>query len=1264
MNFKAKILSVVLTLLSLCTQLSLYAAPTRDYYDKHVIILVDQTPKTTLNLPLAYSDLKDLLLNNTKHKINPDRDIIELFAFALPGDISTDHRTGTAGKLWRCRDIYTNKELAQIFCDSITEKEYVYYPNGEQTIESFFANMDSVFNQKTDLKKYIQNVGSIGFSSYSYPCVLTKIDKNTSAKIYNIYIISTFQSGYSGKGSFEDYNSLKGIFHTHADAVESYINQISENYYEAGIYKKTFEDNDPKYRVVTIGKQIGSLTAVGTSLQIVNNISLKQVHYGSDEFILSPLHISMPGGDDLTVDRIILEVSDKNNNLIASHKIADNKKEALCLSKKPGEYIIPEQLLSLDRIGNDENIDLSVTVMAAAEPSELADGLPFAFSESRQFPMSSAEYVTAPEKIKNMIYIAIAFILLIVCLIMYIVRSRNGLRRLKDATIKFWPISNVNFMEVKNGHIVNLPCWYWKKDNTQIQRVINVDIIPEFDLKLWANKYNLKVRYSVEDVDNNDDFSFRPDGRDANGQLLKLNEEYEVTPDSNGNYRIKILAYFDREHARGSEPDWTRIDNNILSVKVNALIEVEGPFWARKTRYVKTSRKYEFIVREEIENHDAWISLDPGTSGSCMAVGLGGTPASNDNIFLARDEYATDTQGNKLHSPIFYSEIRFSNANGVFTDKPIDMLEPGTEFSAGADYIFGAAAHMRPGTNHFQSIKKLLGYENTQLLRGAGGVTREISGDDLAFLLVKGLCYDFTNFLVQTVDTEYNIPEYIRTKITRNGQFNPSRAIVAVPNNYTVAKIEAMVRSIRRTGFFKEIHYIYEAEGTLMTFLRDNWKHMTEPTFTSRTFVVYDMGGATINATAFTLDVVLTQDKQGNPAPETVNVNTISRIGYTIGGDTIDYALIKMILGIPTVRYDLSLIDSETENSFMMSHKTGLLKIARELKIAFIQNTSIVQSRENFMGWLRNALPKELKLTGVEIHEFDNDDINYLRNQNSSEVGSIIAEQVHACVADAIHELCHGLNGTEAVLICSGRSVLYPRIVDVVCTSLKSAGFKVLKWNGFKGVNGNYDSDKVKTAVAIGACWYGMFSNIIKMRHDILTSTYGYIDLVNGTNKFIPIVNRNEMFPESDYDPIEKTVTVINNNLTNVQVRQMIGVDHDEILVKDIRHKYNTVAHITGDRIGSTAESIGIAVDRANNITITVTQPGEEPFTVNAKGGDTDITKENSEAYIFAAYSTVEDSSVVTEAEHKIIRSGHRIEHQSQTTKFNNKYSHTTTKRL
>ncbi len=1263
MNILTRILSVSLPLTFLFGGRLFISATPCDYHDKHIIILVDQTPKTTDNLPLAYSDLKNLLTNDTRHKINPERDIIEVYAFALPGDIHDNNRTGTAGQLWNNRDNYSAQKSAQIFCDNITEKECVYYPDGEQTLDSFFQKMEDVFNQDTELKKRIQEVGAIGFSSYSYPCVLTKVDCRTSAKTYCIYIISTFQSGYSGKGNYEDYRNLYGIFYKHTDIIESLINQLSENYYEAGIYKKTFSSNNADYKVVTVGKQIGSLKAVGTSLQITNNISMSQMRFGGNEFKLSPLHISMPGGDDLTVDRIILEAY-SNDNKLTSKVIAPDNDSAIKLSGKPGEYTIPEQSLVLDGIGRDDDIVLTVTVMASAEPSDLAQGLPFAFSESRNYQMSSADYVTAPEKFRNMIITAIIILAFVTILIIYIVRSRNGLRRLKDATIKYWPISNVNFMEVRNGHIINLPCWYWKKDNTQTQRVINVDIIPQFDLSLCANKYNLKVRYSVEDVDNNDDFSFRPDGKDANGQLLKLNEEYDVTPDANGNYRIKILAYFDRENARGSEPDWTRADNNILSVKVNALIIVEGPFWARRTHYVKATKKYEFIVREEIENHDAWISLDPGTSGSCMAVGLGGTPASGDNIYLARDEYATDTQGNKLHSPIFYSEIRFSNANGVFTDKPIDELEPGTEFSLGADYIFGAAAHMRPGTNHFQSIKKLLGYENTQTLKGAGGLTREVSGDDLAFLLVKGLCYDFSNFLDQTIDTEYNIPEYIRAKITRDGQFHPSRAIVAVPNNYTVAKIEAMVRSVRRTGFFKEIHYVYEAEGSLMTFLRYNWKHMTDNAFTSRIFVVYDMGGATINATAFTLDVVLAQDKQGNPAPETINVNTISRIGYTIGGDTIDYALIKMILGIPTVRIALSLHDESTENPFMLSHKTGLLKIARELKLAYIQNTSIVQSSENFSGWLRNALPQELKLPGIEINEFDDTDFDYLRAQRSDQLGSIIAEQVHDCVADAIHELCHGLEGNEAVLICSGRSVLYPRIIDVVCTSLASAGFKVSEWDGFKDTNGNYDSDKVKTAVATGACWYGMFSNIIKMRHDILTSTYGYIDIVGGVNKFIPIVSRNEMFPESDYDPIEKTVTVINNNLNNVQIRQMIGVDHDEILTKDLRHKYNTVAHITGDRIGSTAESIGISVDRANNITISITQPGEDPFTVNAKGGDTDITKENSEAYIFAAYSTVEDSSVTAEAEHKVIRSGHRLETQSKATRFNNRYSHSTTKRL
>ena len=60
------------------------------------------------------------------------------------------------------------------------------------------------------------------------------------------------------------------------------------------------------------------------------------------------------------------------------------------------------------------------------------------------------------------------------------------------------------------------------------------------------------------------------------------------------------------------------------------------------------------------------------------------------------------------------------------------------------------------------------------------------------------------------------------------------------------------------------------------------------------------MGGATINTTAFTINVITAQNENNKYIRE-IELSTKARVGYNVGGDDIDYSWIRILYGIPSV---------------------------------------------------------------------------------------------------------------------------------------------------------------------------------------------------------------------------------------------------------------------------------------------------------------------------------------------------------------------------
>jgi Molecular chaperone len=117
-----------------------------------------------------------------------------------------------------------------------------------------------------------------------------------------------------------------------------------------------------------------------------------------------------------------------------------------------------------------------------------------------------------------------------------------------------------------------------------------------------------------------------------------------------------------------------------------------------------------------------------------------------------------------------------------------------------------------------------------------------------------------------------------------------------------------MVNSVRMLNSFDEVRYIYEAEGILFNYFRKNYKSQKPGT---ETIMVYDMGGATINLSIFRVDYT---EENGTIY---YNVHTLGRIGYAVGGDNIDVAIMEHIFTLPQLT--TSLTEKEQEQNHRLA---------------------------------------------------------------------------------------------------------------------------------------------------------------------------------------------------------------------------------------------------------------------------------------------------------------------------------------------------------
>lgn len=1207
MRVKNTLLLAILFVLFAC---QVQAAP--EYYRKHIVLVVDQTPKTSrggylqpigngllafLNGQEVKASVKDLPV---EFEYDSAKDLLEVFLYGLEGNVATQPLIGDAYNLLLASNGGVNNE--KLFEQTIKGLVHPYKSAIEFSDLPNWWNVElkEVFSATSPLSKKIEQNSGYSFSAFLPNAVIPFINKTIPAQEYYIICVSTFQAGLSSNNAQYDIDILGDIYKNKKKASEfnNWICKIASPY-QVSNWLNISEGSVSNKGVSAIGKQFVLKSAAKTSVNITSNINLEQKSYGGKTFKISPITVSFPKDENLEIKKITLEIF--NGNDLYKQNIDNftynNARKEFTLTPKDIEF---ENKV-------DKNTNLIFNIVFTPVNDAKSDILPYVFTAGRDLPAKNIVFKSAP----TVTYVIIVMILLALVSLAYLLYRFRTKYAKSDIKMNIWPISNSRFMDVSNNKVMNYDCWYFqhgdREKHIHVTGSVNA-VYPKF-----AAKDKLVAEYMIEDIDMNEDFSFRPEGKTSNSEDRYAKEWYMLRPDENGDYVFDVISYLEKNLPN---PDFGREDKNVLRLKVIVRTHFErngkivGP-------YSQVEKRYHFIVRPAIENSDIWVALDPGTTGSCIAYGWGGLPADTNNIHLACSR-STDTAGNENLSPIFYSKIKIEDHSALFKGVSPENLVIFNSDTGTGDFRFGNEAHIFWGRNSFQSIKKLLGYSNELEVRNSDGKVVKIKGEDLAHLLIKGLCREFEQYIRCNDDVQ----PYVKQHILTENHLTPSRAIVAVPNNYTVNKVQSMVDTIKRTHMFKEVHYLFEAEGVMMYFLNQNWSKLA--TLENKTFVVFDMGGATINATSFRLNVV-TGENKGSIYIRKITVDTVSRVGYTVGGDNIDYALINILLNIPSVKRSLADTGLSKED-FMRKYKKRLISFAQHLKFDYIEASAGNPREDNwakdeasFWTQLFKLLDGDCKITCPA--EISAEDHAYL---TSKDARSVMKSLVMDCVCDAINELVTDRFSSDVELIMSGRSILYPGIKNMVLNTLKKSGYNVNEWD-YNGVKDR--SEIVKTAVVRGACWYAMFSKYVELRHDTVTSTFGFMDQVDGKVKFNSVIAKNLPFDENG--EIESTIEPTDPTIDTIKFVQMLGSNYDEIYSKPaLMHKMAELTQVPQTVIRGEIRSIKIKIDSNNNFSYEIKVAGEPlPICGTCVASDADITDTNSEAYAFAALSSLEDET-------------------------------------
>lgn len=1079
----------------------------------------------------AYQDNISLEKKNGVSFFDPNQDEISFFHFNIAGS-EFDRLRWTANN-------YDEKGIVSEF-----KKLFLKDKQTNWTTFSKGANVTTsdYINKILSIQPTPPNFqGGVSMSNFVYPLVLDKIDTTKFADEYILILLSDFLTG-SMLGNTKDLDRVRDIYRvTYGSGlpptspvtyIKKQIDYLASQYYKIDFFQYSFIPNNTSSPIGIIAYKIkpkvGVRTPEDVSLFVDGDLSLDQRGYKSDIFKTSETKIKFTHNDYLvptelrmtiilpaaTGEKILFDdiVAWLDETTKWKSKYTDDN-DLMSFDKSKLTYFIPSFKISVDSIINKKNFGNLKFKYQFKTKYEVANTQPlnFIYKTERALPIENIDYSTkATIIIMNIVLPILILIGLLIFLAVY--GKPRRLYLLIDGYL-----DSFEKIDYKTDGKLLTPFKAW---NNELQNGVDLLLVngaieyksPSFPLN-WNSSVYLQL--TVEKIPVGFEMFLKHD-------LQDIKEFGPGTPTTIKKGKDNKLSF--AVGIRQTDVTKTIIDPELVKFSVEAVIKDSILFIKSEQR---ETVEYKFHLGADLS--DVWVGFDPGTSGSCIAVG-----SSTDNIILGEDR----AKNKIIPSVLAFERAANFHQNGVEIPENI--------------YLYGAMASDRFKNKRqfkgFQSIKKLLGFKDVKEIVFDNKNTLSLKGKDLAGLLVKGLFKD--------INTYFNRPDFNADDYKRDGKFNPLRAVVAIPNNFTTSKIQDMVDCIGKLNQFKEIRYVYEAEAVLFYYL-SNYSQFSggEASSDSETILVFDMGGATINATVVTANKTLIN---GRPKYE---IDFLGKIGYGIGGDTIDYCITKFILSCTQEFPALAGIN-------IFDKKVELAELAFQIKKEIIANyyssNAYIITYANLENFINNTLGLTITINPEtsEMYKY------FLKDSGKCKLFEhpLFIKTVYNNVKDAVNEVVELSDSTHIdKIIFSGRSTSFPMVKETVEKQLNA------KKSETKSIALNLEESKM--AVAKGACWYGINKNSVRLNNLKTNAAFGFKKTQSADKsdvKFYELVEMGCNFDTSNdgidsFQGVEEIKDDFAFDGSKVNFYQVMGKNADKILSEGQKHKFSKIASIQID---------------------------------------------------------------------------------------------------
>ncbi|MEO0726971.1 MAG: Hsp70 family protein [Bacteroidota bacterium] len=523
-----------------------------------------------------------------------------------------------------------------------------------------------------------------------------------------------------------------------------------------------------------------------------------------------------------------------------------------------------------------------------------------------------------------------------------------------------------------------------------------------------------------------------------------------------------------------------------VEIKCAIRLRYRAPSWLPNSS-LETMVTYHFLLGPDLGN--VWLGIDPGTSGCCIAAASPVQPAVIEQV-----------HGEDKITP---SMITFD-----LEQSPEEFFQKEGRLCTQL-YEFGEAARAKmliPNMHTLQSIKKMIGFKDEYRIQFANDRVLLLNARLLQTALLGSLYTDFANYLAANKDSFAGL-------LNEGKAFQPQRAVITIPNNYTPHQISELIRCVQASAELKEVRYLTESEAIACYYLsRPKGQDQRAQTENRReNLLIFDMGGASINTTV--LQVQYHHGHSEDQPGSAYRLKTGSKIGYGIGGDTIDYCILKTFLHYSQEKdfpIEKSIWDFYPENTIrnfyqQTSHWQHIcLEIKKKIRRRFDSNdlialgaaTSAYQASTLSLLSLAEVSDYCERITGKActfdansslVRQFVKDDNGRFSLLHNAFFRRWVFTPVRDAVREALRLSAELIPGIDTIIM-AGRSSAFPLIdqllLEVVREQILAAQISlpaVLR----------LDDKHLKSAVARGASWYGVHNKAVQLAPALVSNTFG-----------------------------------------------------------------------------------------------------------------------------------------------------------------------------